>query len=443
MRLILYGLNHKTAAVAIRECMSMSDPDKDRFYQEIQDIGDLEGAVVLSTCNRTEFYFCTSNYHKGKIAAKDLIAKYSGHSFEELSQHIYFKKDGDLVRHLFSVASGLDSMILGETQILGQVQESYKEAKEKKTTNNLLNKLFQHSIMTSKMVRNNTFLDRRPVSVSTTAIDLAKRRVKKFAESSVLLIGAGSNSELALKYLQSNGITDITIVNRTLEKAVTLAKKYNCQSASFPEISNLLKEVNLVVSSTSAPGLILREEDIKRSISQRTEEVVFLDLAVPRDIDEKISNLENTCLINLDVINQEVEGNIKKRMIEAEKARLILHSESRKFMKWKESLAVVPVIIDLREKAGVIKEKELEKALRRLGDVSDREKHIIETMANNIVNTFLHSASENIKDINVDDGMLSAYVLKKLFELDNLELDEIDEIKLDRSKFENEEKTAN
>lgn len=437
MRLILYGLNHKTAAVAIRECMSMSEDEKNRFYQDINDNPDLDGAVVLSTCNRTEFYFSTVNYHNAKIAAKNLIAKYSGHSFEELNQHIYYKKDGDLVRHLFSVTSGLDSMILGETQILGQVQESYREAKEKKQTNNVLNKLFQHAIMTSRMVRNNTFLDRRPVSVSTTAIDLAKKRIRNFSDSSVLLIGAGSNSELALKYLKSNGISKITIINRTIEKAITLAGKYNCKAAPFTEITKLLNEVNLVVSSTSAPGLILREEEVKDIISKRTDEVVFMDLAVPRDIDEKISKLENTWLINLDVINHEVEGNIKKRIIEAEKARIILHSESRKFLKWKESLAVVPVIVDLREKAEVIKSKELDKALRRLGNVSDREKHIIETMASNIVNTFLHSASENIKDINVDDGMLSAYVLKKLFELDNLE------INLDRSKFENEEKAAN
>ncbi len=437
MRLILYGLNHKTAAVAIRECMSMSEDEKKSFYQEVNDNPDLEGAVVLSTCNRTEFYFSTGNYHNAKIAAKNLIAKYSGHSFEELSQHIYYKKDGDLVRHLFSVTSGLDSMILGETQILGQVQEAYREAKEKKQTNNLLNKLFQHAIMTSRMVRNNTFLDRRPVSVSTTAIDLAKKRIRNFSDSSVLLIGAGSNSELALKYLKTSGISEITIINRTLEKAIDLANKYNCQAAPFTHIKKLLKEVNLVVSSTAAPGLILMEEEVKDIIKERTDELVFMDLAVPRDIDEKISKLENTWLINLDVINQEVEGNIKKRIIEAEKARIILHSESRKFMKWKESLAVVPVIVDLREKAEVIKSKELDKALRRLGNVSDREKHIIETMASNIVNTFLHSASENIKDINVDDGMLSAYVLKKLFELDNLE------INLDRSKFENEEKAAN
>ena len=162
-----------------------------------------------------------------------------------------------------------------------------------------------------------------------------------------------------------------------------------------------------------------------------------MDLAVPRDIDDKISSFKNAYLINLDVINAEVEGNIKKRIIEAEKARIIIHSESRKFIKWKESLAVVPVIVDLREKAEIIKEKELKKAYRRLGDISEREKHVIETMASNIINTFLHSASENIKDIDVKDGMLSAYVLKKLFELDNLE------ISLDGSIFEDEEKAAN
>lgn len=437
MRLILYGLNHKTATVAIRECMSMSEDEKNSFYQEVQEIPDLEGAVILSTCNRTEFYFSTANYHNAKIAAKNLIAKYSGHSFEKLSQHIYYKKEGDLVRHLFAVTSGLDSMILGETQILGQVQEAYSEAKEKGLTNNLLNKLFQHSIMTSKMVRNNTFIDRRPVSVSTTAIDLAKKRTKKFADSSVLLIGAGSNSELALKYLKTNGITDITIINRTREKALSLANKYSCKSASFSEMNNILKNANLVVSSTAAPGVILKLEDVKQSLSKRTDEVIFMDLAVPRDIDESVSRLPNSWLINLDIINQEVEGNILKRKIEAEKARIILHSESRKFTKWKESLAVVPVIVDLREKAEAIKGKELEKAYRRLGDVSEREKHIIETMASNIVNTFLHSASENIKDINVKDGMLSAHVLKKLFELDNLE------INVDGSNLDDENQEAN
>ncbi|MDD4343877.1 MAG: glutamyl-tRNA reductase [Eubacteriales bacterium] len=437
MRLILYGLNHKTAAVAIRECMSMAENEKNSFYEEIQDCVDIDGAVVLSTCNRTEFYFSAVNYHNAKIAAKKIISKYSGHSFEELSQHIYYKKDGDLVRHLFAVTSGLDSMVLGETQILGQVQEAYREAKEKGSTNTVLNKLFQHSIMTSKLVRNNTFLDRRPVSVSTTAIDLAKKRIKNFSESSVLLIGAGSNSELALKYLKSNGIENITIVNRTLEKAKKMSKKYNCKYAEFEDIGPILGKVNLVVSSTSAPGLILKKDEIKDFLSGRREEIVFMDLAVPRDIDEKIASLKNTFLIDLDVINSEVEGNIKKRIIEAEKARVILHSESRKFIKWKESLAVVPVIVDLREKAEHIKDKELGKAFRRLGNISEREKHIIETMASNIVNTFLHSASENIKDIDVKDGMLSAYVLKKLFELDNLE------ISLDGSIFENEEKTAN
>lgn len=437
MRLILYGLNHKTAAVAVRECMSLSEDEKNRFYQEIQDIPDIDGTVVLSTCNRTEFYFSAVNYHNAKIAAKKLIAKYSGYSFDELSPHIYYKKDGDLVRHLFAVTSGLDSMVIGETQILGQVQEAYREAKEQDLTNTIINKLFQHAIMTSKLVRNNTFLDRRPVSVSTTAIDLAKKRIKNFADSRVLLIGAGQNSELALKYLKSNGIKDITILNRTLEKAVYLAEKHKCKSAEFSRLKNLIQNVNLVVSSTSSPELILKYDEVKEIIKGKEEETVFMDLAVPRDIDQQISLIEKTWLIDLDVINQEVEGNIKKRIIEAEKARVILHSESRKFMKWKESLAVVPVIVDLREKAEAIKGKELEKAFRRLGTVSEREKHIIETMASNIVNTFLHSASENIKDIDVKDGMLSAYVLKKLFELDNLE------ISLDGSIFENEEKAAN
>ena len=222
MRLILYGLNHKTATVAVRECMSMSENDKDSFYKDIKNSPDIDGAVIISTCNRTEFYFSVTNFHNAKIEIKKLIATYSGHSFDNLSQHIYYKKDGDLVRHLFAVTAGLDSMVLGETQILGQVQEAYREAKENYLTNNLLNKLFQHSIMTSKLVRNNTFLDRRPVSVSTTAIDLSKKRIKNFVDSKVLLIGAGANSELALKYLISNGIC---LSNKSLRCEFLLSDK--------------------------------------------------------------------------------------------------------------------------------------------------------------------------------------------------------------------------
>ncbi len=437
MRLILYGVNHKTATVSIRECMSMSEKDKELFYDDASKITEIDGAVVLSTCNRTEFYFSANNYHAAKDQIKKMITEYSGYSYEQINQHLYFKKDGDLVRHLFSVTSGLDSMVLGETQILGQVQEAYREAIELKSTNNLLNKLFQHAIMTSKLIRNNTYIDRRPVSVSTTAIDLAKKNIKNFAESKALVIGAGKNSELALKYLINNGITDITITNRTHEKAENLARKHGCKTVSFSDYEAYLNSVQIVVSSTSAPGLVVKKETAKNGLSKNTGQVTFIDLAVPRDIDPDLAFLENVSVIDLDVINQEVEGNIKKRIIEAEKARVILHSESRKFMKWKDSLVVVPVIVDLREKADHIKAKELDKAFRRMGDISDRERHIIETMASNIVNTFLHSASENIKDIDVKDGMLSAYVLKKLFELDNLE------ISLDRSIFENEEKVAN
>lgn len=418
MRLILYGLNHKTASVSVRECASLSDGEKTSFYQELKNHPDIDGALVLSTCNRTEFYFSALNFHKAKNAAKDLIGRYCGNTYEELQAHIYYKKDGDLVRHLFAVASGLDSMVLGESQILGQVQEAYAQAKDAGLTNNVLNKLFQHAVMTSRLVRNNTFIDRRPVSVSSTAIDLAKRRIKQFAQSKALLVGAGENSELALKYLLDNGITDISIINRTYEKAENLARKYNCQAGRLSQLKDFLAETDLLVASTAAPGPVVIYEEIKEILDKKDRETVFLDLAVPRDVEEKLASHPKAYLINLDVINQEVERNMKKRGIEAEKAKIIIHSESRKFIKWKDSLAVVPVIVDLREKAEGIKEKEVEKAFRRLGEVSDRERHVIETMASNIVNTFLHSASENIKDIDVKDGMLSAHVLKKLFELD-------------------------
>lgn len=421
MRLILYGLNHKTASVAVREYASMSEEEKGLFYEDLRNHPDIDGGLVLSTCNRTEFYFSIVNFHKGKLAAKELIAKYCGSSYEKLQAHIYYKKDGDLVRHLFAVASGLDSMVLGETQILGQVQEAYARAKEEGLTNNVINKLFQHAVMTSRLVRNNTFIDRRPVSVSTTAIDLSKRRIKDFANSRVLLIGAGDNSELALKYLLDNGISQIRIINRTYQKALNLANRYKCQAGQLSQLNDFLEDADLVVASTSAPSFVINYDEIKEILDKKDKETVFLDLAVPRDVDDRVGNHNNSYLINLDLINQEVEKNLKKRGIEAEKAKIILHSESRKFIKWKDSLAVVPVIVDLREKAEAIKEKEVDKAFRRLGEVTDRERHIIETMASNIVNTFLHSASENIKDIDVKDGMLSAHVLQKLFELDKQE----------------------
>ena len=332
MYIILLGLNHKTAPVEIREKLAMSKPQIKAKASQLQALDGVNGIVVLSTCNRTEFYIATKNLELGKTSLLNFVANYGNCSVQILEQYIYLKECREAVHHLFRVSAGLDSMILGETQILGQVQDAYQYALEFKISNNVLNTLFQKAISVGKRVRTETLIDRQAVSVSSAAVDLAKQIFGELTGHSVLILGAGETSELTARHLVANGVSTVIVANRTFERANLLAQEFGGKAIRLDDFYNYLNNADIVISCTAAPKYIVEAKTLAPYIKERQNKpILFIDIAVPRDINPDICNLKNVTLYDVDDLQNVVEQNLAERKKEAVKAEVIINDELEKF----------------------------------------------------------------------------------------------------------------
>jgi glutamyl-tRNA reductase len=425
MNILVVGLNHRTAPVELREKLAFSGS---RLRAALASLAERRAhsdphcreAVLLSTCNRTELYTLADDIDHGRESLVRLLASHQDLTIAELESHIYVYANEEAVAHLFRVAAGIDSMIVGEHEILGQVREAYHLASACKAAGSLLGRLFRKSISVGKRARTETAIGRNGVSVSYAAVELARKVFGDLTDCRALVVGAGDTSEQTLKNLVDGGITEVTIINRTRHKAEAIARWCNGRVLAFNRVAQALSHADIVISSTSAPHPVIRREAVEQAMEWRGyRPLLIIDIAVPRDVDPAVSQLENVHLYDIDDIERVAEANRQRRRREIPKVEAIVREELDDFMTWFRSLHVLPTVTELRDWAHDIRHTELQQALRRLGSLTERQQAVVETLSQRIVNKLLHVPTVNLKErANGHDGHLYALALRELFALE-------------------------
>jgi len=420
-KILLFGVNHKTTPVEIREKIALSSGYEEPLAA-LKKVRGLHEYYLLSTCNRVELLLVAD---AAKDVESDIISFLFGAQLpvSECRQYLYVLRGQEAVHHLFMVAASLDSMIVGEAQILGQLKEAYRFASRFGCTGPLLNKLLHKSFSVAKRVRTETAIGSAAVSISYAAVQLAKKIFGNLATKKVMLVGAGEMAELAAEHLVGQGVESVVVANRTLARAVDLAKRFNGRAVSMDELVGQLEDVDIIISSTGAPQIILRKEDVKSVMRARMNRpLFFIDIAVPRDLDPKLIELDNVYLYDIDDLSSVVEINKTGRDREAVKATRIVDEETLKFERWFRGLAVTPTIQSLRQKFDDIASLELERTLGRLDGLSDKEIKSLEKMVAAIGAKLLHGPLTYLKQescMGRDNSGLKITIVREMFGLES------------------------
>jgi glutamyl-tRNA reductase len=420
MALVVVGLNHKTAPVAVRERLTFADQTLAEPLARLHN-PVVEEVVLLSTCNRVEFYLQGPDAEAGARYCIDFLATYHALPEAHFVPHLYQLYDAEAVQHLFRVASSLDSMVLGEPQILGQVKAAYFAARAAHRTGVVLTQLFERALNVAKMVRSATGISDHAVSVSYAAVELAKKIFERLHERTAMVLGAGETSELAARHLIRQGVTRLFVANRSPQRAERLAQELLAKAIPWEEFAEYLVQTDIVLSSTSAPHPIIQKAMVQEVMRARKHRpMFFIDIAVPRDIDPSINMLENVFLYNIDDLENVVEANRRERQQEALVAEELVCREVRHFQQWLAARDAVPTIVALRQWAETIRLEELDKALARLGPLEERQRRAIEVLTVGLVNKFLHVPTVNLKRSSREgQGRDYVQLVRHLFELDS------------------------
>lgn len=419
-RLFLIGLNHKTASVDVRECLAFNDNESRSALTELRGLDSLDEVMLFSTCNRVELLAAAKEADRAIDQAKHFLAEFKQIPLTDFESALYVHQGEEAVRHIFRVAASLDSMMVGEPQILGQVKNAYRTATEEKTSGVILNRLLHRTFFVAKRIRSETGIGDNAVSISYAAIELGRKIFGDLAGKKVLLIGAGEMAELAVEHLIRQKCADIYVANRTFERGVELAEKYNGTPLRFEEISDYLSKVDIIISSTGAQGYILQKKHVKGVMrSRRNRPIFFIDIAVPRDIDPQTNALNNVYVYDIDDLKGVVDENIEDRQREAVKADRIVDEAVIHFRQWYESLGVVPTIKAMRAKINTVAKDEVEKTLQQMAHLSDADRQAIERMTHALVNKILHDPTHYLKSNGCQrDRAVSLDIARKLFGLD-------------------------
>ncbi|MGD9486474.1 MAG: glutamyl-tRNA reductase [Calditrichaceae bacterium] len=417
-QIYLLGLSHRVATVDIRDHAAYAENDLPAALEKLLKCNGVEEGYILSTCNRTEIYVLARISPDVRSTLENFL-KDTRKSFDPGDFKVMYFYEGDAaIGHLFKVAAGMDSMILGEPQILGQVKDAYRIASAAGTTKLILNRLLNLAFTVGKRVRTETALAIGAVSVAFAAVELAQKIFKDLNKHKVLLIGAGETGTLAAQHLIEKGVKQLFITNRTYEKAAKLADDLTGTAVPFDDMNSVLPEVDVVIGATSAPEFILSESDIREIQGRRGSRPLFLiDIAIPRDFDPKINRLENVFLNDMDGLQQIVDKNLSKRRQEIPEAMIIIDQEISNFTDWKKSLRVTPTIIALREKLEEIRRLELDKHKHR---VSDKELEQMELITRAVINKVLHLPTVQLRGYNNGqlEGLLRIDVVREMFGLE-------------------------
>ncbi len=419
--IVLIGLNHKTAPVEVRECLTFSGDDTASALDTLKQTTDINEVMLFSTCNRIELLMTTEERHHAVQIAKQFLADYKNVPQQDFETSLYVHAGDDAVRHIFRVACSLDSMMVGEPQILGQIKSAYRLAAGKKSTGVILNRLLHKAFFVAKRVRSETGIGDHAVSISYAAIELGRKIFGSMEQKQVLLLGAGEMAELAVEHLMQQHVRDIFVANRTFERGVELAQRFKGHAIRFEEIADFLQRVDIIISSTGSPDIIITADDVKAvRRRRRNRPLFFIDIAVPRDIDPKINHMDNAYVYDIDDLEGIIEDNIEDRNREAVKGERIVDEAVIHFQKWYESLDIVPTIVALREKFDTIANAELRRTLNSMENLSKENRAALIRMKDALVNKILHDPTQSLKSNGYHrDKSYFLDTTRKLFRLDD------------------------
>lgn len=422
MTIALTGLSHHSSPLALRERMALaSDQILNVLALLHAQLGEDSGVAILSTCNRIEVYACANatpdELHKRLTTFLSVTHRLAE---SEFASFLYHKANTEAVMHLFRVAASLDSMVVGENEILGQIQQMYNIARKAGTLNRVLTMLLQRSLKCGKRVRTETQISKGKVSVASVAVDLAESILKNLSGKTAMIVGSGQVSELALKSLMERGVNSIMVLNRTLERARALAKKYQGEAIILEALPCHLHRADIVISSTGASGLILKAADFERAIQQRGRAPMFvIDIAVPRDIEREAGQVENVYCYDMDDLQAVAERNLAKRQGEIQACMEIVRLETASFINWRHRLNLDPLITALTRNFHVIREKELNRTLKKLPHLSAEDRYELECLTRRIANTLLRMPIEALKTSSGHDLEEVIKLLERFYNLDS------------------------
>ena len=397
--IVLVGLNHKTAPLAVRERLFAGCQQEVNLLGALRAIDGVREVLHLSTCNRVELVASVDETPVIMDALKSFLARYGALTDNEAVSCLYGYRDEEAIKHLFRVTSSLDSLVVGEAQILGQVKDAYRQALALNATGIALNRLMHRAFRTAKRVRTETGIAANPVSVSFAAVELAKKIFGTLSGKKTLIIGAGEMAELTCTHLIGNGAEEITVANRSLAQAELLAEKYSGKAVELDDLDEALCDVDIVISSTGAPSYIVTEDMVRHCLRKRKNRLLFLvDIAVPRDIDPATDGIENVYLYNIDNLQDIVDENIKNRRRESIKAEEIVQEEVAQYASWLKELEAVPTIVSLRSKAEGIVRMEMAKAENWMSQLESEDREKVDALVNGIVNKILHAPMAVMKE---------------------------------------------
>ncbi len=424
MQITQIGLDHKTAPVQVRELLALPaaripDALETLSASECAGSGYAQEGVLLSTCNRLEVYALVEDGPEGDGALREYLERISGVSRSQFDPHLQVRHGQAAAVHLCEVACGLDSMVLGESQIQGQVIEAHQMALAHGATGTVLSALFRTAIQAGKRARTETAISQHAVSVSHVAVELAGQIYDNLTDKVALLIGAGEMAELAAKNLVDHGIGSLLVVNRSAGRAAGLARQFGGEALGWDRLNRALLQADIVISSTAAPHAILRRDVVETAIQMRRNRPLFIiDIAVPRDVEPAVGGISNVFLYDIDDLQQVVDANLAQRQREIPRVKAIIKAKVSEFMAWYRTLDVVPTIVDLRRQVERIREMELERAMRRLGGLSDPERDVVRIFSQRLVNKILHQPTVRLKErANGCDSYYYVEALRELFGL--------------------------
>lgn len=420
MHIIVVGLSHKTAPVEVREKLAIPESRMGEALARLCSYSGVREGILLSTCNRVEVYAVVDELEPGYGRIQEFLADaHLSLSSEQLTPHLYWHTGDRAISHLFRVAASLDSMIVGESQILGQLKDAFEVALTHKTTGVILNKVVKKAISVAKRVRTETKIAEMAVSVSYAAVELAKKIFSDLRDKTVLLIGAGEMAKLAARHFVASGVRHVRVTTRSPQHALELAGRFGGTAVPFEQFRDDMAAADIVLVSTGAAHYLVNSDDVQRAVTQRMNHPIFLiDISVPRNIDPAVRHIDNAFLFDIDDLKQRVEKNREERLSEAEKAEHLVIDEVGVMRQWLQSLEVTPTIVALRTRAEDIKRAEVEKILGRLGNLSVQDRELIEGMAAAIVNKLIHNTMVTLKsEVQSADGTAFVEAARRFFNL--------------------------
>jgi glutamyl-tRNA reductase len=416
--LLAIGVSHKTAPVEVRERLALPEARAADFLRDLRGAADVHEAVAISTCNRTELYLVVGDPVEAESTALAMLSSLAGIRQTELASAIYSHRNCDAARHLYRVTAGLESMIVGENEIQGQVKRAYDAALVKETVGPLTNRLFKAALATGKRVRSETAIGERQLSLPAVAVALARERLGALEGREVVIVGTGETSELTARALADSGGHTVFVASRRRDRAVSLAKRYGGRSVSFDELPNALERADIVVAATASPHLLLEARELSEVMDERGGRAMLLiDLAVPRDIDASCHEISGVSLFDIDDLQAVISRNRKVRQAEARRAEGIIEEEIQQFAAWLGSLEILPTLAALRARATEIAEQVVQENAGKWESASPRDLERIDALARALVNRLLHDPTVRMKELRDDRVHARMALVRDLFGL--------------------------